>query len=246
MRGYLVRVGVDQSFGSWNAPADPQSREYVYIPIPEPDPAPFIHGMETGYNDHIPAISKFALDRKLDMYSDLHFPAPLSGRKTHLDPDFTNLTYGDVGNRRGSGISELDEGDLLVFYAGLRPVTASESPLVYALIGLFIIDKILNGDEVPHKDWHQNAHTRCPREGRSDIIIWGKPDVSGRLRHYIPIGNYRERAYRVTPELLKQWGDLSVNNGYIQRSAVPPSFLDASKFYTWFQQQNPILLANNY
>jgi hypothetical protein len=30
MRAYLVRIGIDQAFGGWNAPVDPRTNEYVY------------------------------------------------------------------------------------------------------------------------------------------------------------------------------------------------------------------------
>jgi hypothetical protein len=33
MRAYLVRIGVDQAFGGWNAPMNPETREFVYVPI---------------------------------------------------------------------------------------------------------------------------------------------------------------------------------------------------------------------
>ena len=38
MRAYLVRIGVDQAFGEWNAPMNPETREFVYVPIPETRP----------------------------------------------------------------------------------------------------------------------------------------------------------------------------------------------------------------
>ena len=58
----------------------------------------------------------------------------------HLDPDFEWLTYGDNGDKRGAGIKHLSEGDLLVFYAGLKPVRAS-GKLIYGLVGLYVVDK---------------------------------------------------------------------------------------------------------
>ena len=47
--------------------------------------------------------------------------------------------------------------------------------------------------------------------------------VPQRMRHVRGLGEWRDRAYRVRKDLLKTWGGLSVNDGYIQRSAVPPS-----------------------
>ena len=44
MRGYLIRIGVDQAFGGWNAPMDPETNEFVYVPIPESRPMPRVDG----------------------------------------------------------------------------------------------------------------------------------------------------------------------------------------------------------
>ncbi len=35
MRGYVVRIGVDQAYGQGNAPMDPRTNEFMYVPIPE-------------------------------------------------------------------------------------------------------------------------------------------------------------------------------------------------------------------
>jgi hypothetical protein len=56
-------------------------------------------------------------------------------RSMHLDPDFEYLTYGDEGSRRGAGMVDMSEGDLLVYYGGLRPVYHCEHKLIYALMG---------------------------------------------------------------------------------------------------------------
>jgi hypothetical protein len=40
-------------------------------------------------------------------------------------------------------------------------------------------------------------------------------------------------------------GGLTVDNGYIQRSAVPPLFRNAERFYHWFQKQKVTLMNTN-
>lgn len=35
MQAILIRIGVDHSYGGWNAPADPETGQFVYVPIPE-------------------------------------------------------------------------------------------------------------------------------------------------------------------------------------------------------------------
>jgi len=164
----------------------------------------------------------------------------------HLDPDFEHLTYGDVGDRRGSHIRELKENDLLVFYAGLRPCQPCEHKLIYALVGVFVVDEVVNASTIPQSRWNENAHTRKQKRGASDIVVRAKLGVSGRFAQFIPIGEYRERAYRVRRDLLKDWGGLTVENGYIQRSARPPRFLNATMFRRWLDDQNVSLIqANN-
>ena len=40
----------------------------------------------------------------------------------HFDPDFGDLTYGDIAKRRGRDIAKLNSGDLIAFYSGLRSI----------------------------------------------------------------------------------------------------------------------------
>jgi hypothetical protein len=246
MNGVLVRIGVDAAYGRWNAPADPITREFVYVPIPESATTEFHASCERRYHEIGDALARFADSRGLNLASDLRFPEALTRASMHLDPDFETLTYGDVGARRGSDIRFLERGDLLVFYAGLRPVSKCEHRLIYAIIGVFTVDHVVNADEVPCERWNENAHTRKIKRGDSDIVVRAIRSKSGRLRHLIPIGEFRNRAYRVRHDLLEEWGGISVNDGYIQRSARPPRFLDAARFYDWFTRQNPALVQSNW
>ena len=163
----------------------------------------------------------------------------------HLDPDYSHLTYGDQGQRAVQIMGKVGAGDLLVFYAGLRDVHPNPR-LVYALIGLFVIDTVVPAATVPPALWHENAHTRrCTPFSGHDIVVRAKREVSGRCERAIPIGHFASRAYRVLPHILTAWGGLSVRNGYLQRSARLPEFLDAAKFYAWFLAQGVPLVARN-
>jgi hypothetical protein len=162
----------------------------------------------------------------------------------HLDPDFDHLTYGDNGARRGAGIAALGPNDLLVFYAGLRSITDPHK-LVYALIGLFVVEEIVRAVSVPAERRGENAHTRWAAISDNDVIARGKTGVSGRFDRCVAIGEWRDKAYRVCRKIEDAWGGLTVKNGYIQRSAVPPAFLNAKMFYHWFQQQDINLLKRN-
>jgi hypothetical protein len=175
---------------------------------------------------------------------DLHFPEALRNRKMHLDPDFENLTYGDNGSVRGAGIATLTTGDFLVFYAGLRSIE-SPCPLFYGLIGLFAIQEVVRATDVPLDHIHENAHTRWTPISAKDVIVRGRPGTSGRFDRCIQIGEWRNRAYRVRRDVEEAWGGLNVKNGFIQRSVVPPEFLNAARFNSWFQQQNITLIQRN-
>ena len=157
---------------------------------------------------------------------------------------FNIETAGDNGNTKQIR-TKVGLGDLLVFYAGMRDVQLC-SGLIYTLIGLYVVEEIVPALAVPVARRHENAHTRrVLGTGASDIVVRARREVSGRLERCIPIGDYRERAYRVWPKLLSAWGGLSVNNGYLQRSARLPEFMDASRFYNWFLAQSPKLKSTN-
>jgi hypothetical protein len=242
MKGLLVRVGVDQAYGGWNAPVDAEGR-FVYVPIPEAAGTCFHPGLERKYEEVLPALRRYGHDR--DMADGLRFPPALHGRSMHLDPDFACLTYGDVGNRRGARLRDMTDGDLIAFYAGLRPVHPCEHRLVYALVGLYVVHEVVPVESLSPDRWHTNAHARKTVRGESDIVVRAKPAESGRFDRSVPIGEWRAGAYRVRRELLAAWGGLSVKDGYIQRSAVPPTFNHPDQFLAWLQRQGVRLAARN-
>lgn len=245
MKALLIRVAVDQAYGGWNAPVDPVSHQFAYVPIPESSKTVFHPGCERRYELILPALNHFCQQHGKSLDTDLKFPPELHCRAIHLDPDFDQLTYGDNGGRRGAGIVGMQAGDLLVFYAGLRPIDPCIHRLIYAIIGLYVVDEVLPAASVPEDRWDENAHTRKSTRGADDVVVRARPGVSGRLRCCIPIGEWRDGSYRVRHDLLEAWGGLSVKDGFIQRSAVPPSFLDPEQFYKWWQSQSPQLIARN-
>lgn len=232
VNGLLVRVGIDATDGGWNAPVRLATGEFAYVTITETKP--LRAGLARKFDEFAPVVARFGE----------RLPSHLLGRPTHLDPDFAHLTYGDQGRRAQRIRSLLAPGDLLAFFASLRPVDGPARPLVYALIGLYVIAEIVPANSVPPQRWAENAHTRRV-PGETDLVVRAQPGVSGRLRRCLPIGEQREGAYRVRRDLLEAWGGLDVNNGYIQRSGWLPAFLDAARFYRWFQRHKGKLLAEN-
>lgn len=246
MKAILIRVGIDQAYGKWNAPVDESTGEFVYVPIPESSKTVFHAKMGRPYSEVIPHLENFSSIHGIDLYEHLKFPRPLLQEQMHLDPDFETLTYGDQGARRGASLLKFKQGDLLVFYAGLKPIHKSKQKLIYALVGIFVVNEIVMAKDIPQNKWRENAHTRKTNPGAMDVVVRAQPSGSGRLKHCIPIGEYRERAYRVRKDILVDWGGLSVLDGYIQRSAVPPIFSNPARFKRWFYTQKPELFHKNF
>lgn len=234
MRGLLVRVGADLSAGGgrWNGPVHGSTGKFAYVPIPESRPTRT--GLETTYASIEPALDSIRVK----------LPQHLIGSRTHLDPDFEHLTYGDRGNKGRQLARDLSEDDLVVFYAGLKDIDTQK--LAYTIIGLFVVDRIVPISKIPVAESHKNAHTRrMARDEADDVIVIGKAGQSGRALACVPIGEYRSRAYRVTESLLAAWRGISANDGYLQRSAVFPSFLNAAAFWRWWSAQNVELVRRN-
>lgn len=245
MKAVLVRVGIDCIYGGCNAPMNPNTNEFIYVPIHENDKFSFVQDGNRKFRELLPALNAFCKKSILDLYKDLNFPGNLLDKPMHLDPDFDYLTYGDVGDKRGKGIFKLKKGDLIVFYAGLKPVTKIKDNLVYALIGLYYVDKVLLVNEVLGKDKLKNAHTRRTWTGETDIVVFAQKNISGRFDKCIPIGEFRDKAYRVKKEILEEWGGMNIKDGYIQRSVNPPFLLNPEKFIKWLEKKNVNLMNSN-
>lgn len=244
MRGLLIKAGIDQTFGGWNCPLDPLSLDFVYIPIPEQ--RPFHNGCSRQFAEYIPSLKSFCERAMISYGTDLQVPQELLGAGLHLDPDFQYLTYGDSGIRAAL-LQRLSEGDVIGFYAGLKSYDHLDKGLIYALIGLFIVQEVVEARAVPPSQWNENAHIRRIHSvDCDDVVVRARPALSGRLTKCIPIGEWRNRAYRVRHELLTDWGGVSANDGFIQRCVWPPSLLNPSKFYDWFCRQQSEIVQSNY
>lgn len=244
MRGYLVRIGIDQAYGRWNAPANPVTGEFVYLPITDGPSKQYSPGLKRSYREFLRPFANFSAKYPQCNPKHVTLPGELLHSNLHLDPDFEYLTYGDNGAMRGSGVASLQRGDIVVFYAGLRSI-ARQSRLVYALVGILVVDEVVLANSVEPNRRKENAHTRWTPISPVDIVVRGQRRLSGRFDRCLPIGEWRDRAYRVRKDVEEMWGGLSVTDGYIQRSAVPPSFLSAQQFYTWFRKQKVVLLERN-
>lgn len=240
MKGLLVRVGIDQpsAYGGWNAPVNTQSGRYVYVPIRDfsYNDSGYIAGGKHVYGKEVTAtLAAFGSECGDTDNVCFRLPLRLHDEPMHLDPDFLSLTYGDDA-KRGRKLKEFKEDDFIAFYASLRPICGGQ--LVYALIGLFILSAPpIDVAHVPVSQRVFNAHTRWNTVKNGDFVVIGKPGQSGLFDRCVPIGEFRDRAYRVRNDLLTDWGGLGVKNGWIQRSANLPEFNSPNCFREWLDKQ---------
>lgn len=245
MKVLLVRVGIDNSAGYWNAPIDTDTNEFIYIPIPENGSQKYNLKIKIRYDRFISDVKGFCKQYNVDYITDLGFPAMLNDEFVHLDPDFEHLTYGDNGKARGKCLKELQENDLVVFYASMKSINRNLRYLIYAIIGFYTVEKIIRALDLPEKDRYKNAHSRKTEISENDLIVLGKKGKSGRLVKCIPIGEYYNKAYRVRKDILDEWGGLSVNEGYIQRSINPPFINNPDNFLKWIKKFELNLVERN-
>jgi hypothetical protein len=251
-RGLLVRVGIDYSSGGWNAPCDEQ--RFCYVPMGKCKRQELTEHYDErydlcGYRDAVCAFVPAAAPRKA------LWPRRLPPRG-HFDPDFAHLTYGDCRRRAQRIWQVLRKGGFIAFYAGLRPIHQrdnSQGDLVYSIIGFYRFDGLLTGPDVRPSNWDRNEHTReggCVDPGTVIVDALPRKSESGRLLHHIPIGIRRRGArarpaYRVTEELLDEWGGLDVQDGWLERSVFSPEFRKPNRFLRWFDRQNGVLIQRN-
>ena len=144
MKALLVRVGIDLSkkSGGWNAPVNPDTGKFAYVPIIEDESKgkkKIRYGYETSYDQF----------KDVCQNLDVELPKKLYGECAHLDPDFEYLTYGDERNK-GAQLKNLGEGDILAFWAGLSLPKARPRELIYALIGLYVVaEKPIHAKNIP-------------------------------------------------------------------------------------------------
>ena len=203
VKGLLVRVGIDQTYGGWNAPCL-DNNSFCYLPIPIYPLEVFEHGLETTYDDFEQAYQRFA------PANAVAFPDSLHGALCHLDPDFRFLSYGDSG-ARAKRIKDYFEGSMdnfIAFYASFRRIDSNQSDLVYAITGLYRFENVQYAKDVSELQRDQNAHSRVVNyqsPENTDIVIFADKSKSGRLKYLLPIGERFSNHYYVREELLKQW-----------------------------------------
>ncbi|MCA9288022.1 MAG: hypothetical protein KDA05_05525 [Phycisphaerales bacterium] len=253
MRAILIRIGADgtRGGGQWLAPADPDSGRFVYIPIPEGATA-FRPGCERRFDELAEPLRAFLAEHGVaDRYWRTRLEAK-RGRPMHLDPDFEHLTYGDDGTARGRELATFDAGDLIVFYTAFRPIRPAPA-LVYAMTGLFVVERVQRAPDVTPDRYAQNAHTRKASIAPGDIVVRARPEGSGRCERCVPIGEKRGASnYYLRPDVEEAWGGLVKvdrsprKSSWLNMSGVPPLLGDPDGFLRWWRGQGVGLVQRNF
>src|SRR5574340_95386 len=103
-----LRVGIELGCGGTLGPIFPDGT-FEYVPIPE---SPQNVGPRSVYYRDLPARSGAMLAQ--------YVPRRSREAAAHYDPEFESFTYGDPTPKKRAQLLRLNDGDLLVFYAGLR------------------------------------------------------------------------------------------------------------------------------
>lgn len=169
----LLRVGIDTAAGGALGPVF-RDGSFEFIPIPDK----YDLGPRT-YGDTVGRSGKVLAD-----YLPENRRAAMSSCAMHDDPEWETFTYGDP-TRPKAGLQRLVPGDLLVFYAGLRPYAFDGPPALY-IVGYFEVELAGLAENMTPKDLHRcrgNFHVRHRRifHRQRPYLVLVKGDRNSRL-----------------------------------------------------------------
>lgn len=127
MQVVLLRVGIDTGSGGIHSPLFSDG-SFEYIPIPDS-----FRG--TGADQRTYGNTTGRGGRRLVDYFPEGRRESVCNQSIHFDPEFQTFTYGDPTRPKAS-LRQLNEGSLLVFYAGLKGWNFDCPPALY-IIGCF-------------------------------------------------------------------------------------------------------------
>ena len=225
----LLRVGIDTGSGGIHGPIF-RDGSFEYIPIPDGFGGSGVdrrtYGNTVGTNGR-PMVSWFPQGRRQRM----------SRQPIHFDPEFETFTYGDP-TRLKSSLRELDEGSLLVFYAGLEGWDCDRAAALY-VIGYFEVVRAgragsFDGDELTRlfgKNFHVR-HADVLDDQRERLVLVKGGAGSRLLRKAVRISTVGvdvsgRPLHRLSPEMQEVFGDFEGRTS-LQRSPprwVAPGFV---------------------
>lgn len=228
MKVLLLRVGIDSGCGGALGPIFPDST-FEYVPIPE---NPQYASTRSVYYKELPARHGGTLAQ--------YVPLRYREAAAHYDPEFETFTYGDPTPKKRTQLLRLEDGDLFVFYAGLRPVGSSTPSRLY-IIGYFTVASAqsieIKNPWPPTDRPHllNNAHLRRNRPDPGLVVVCGHAQASKLLERAVAISDEEQRA---TPETEKRLGI----RGSLKRAIgrwVPSEHVAGA--VDWIVHQGPVM-----
>ena len=181
MRVYLANVGANSSHGQLISPLF-EDGTFELLPIPEIIRTREGRQRTVRYRD---LRSHYNPDQDLLQY----VPQKMWDNACHNDPEFKTLTYGDNGtNGRSSALTQLREGDALLFIARLERRTASSRSRhsgFYLIGGLLVAHaEFVTPDHQGWERFSDNAHTI---RGDPEFLGVAGSERSRRFQHAVPV-----------------------------------------------------------
>ena len=216
----LLRVGIDTGCGGILGPLF-EDNTFEFIPIPDSsNSSKLTYGSMVGRKGK-PFVSYFPQSWQTKMQN----------QAVHNDPEFKSFTYGDPCRPKRS-LRELKQGDLLVFYAGLKGWSVNIDAALY-IIGYFEIDQVGIASSFARADlklFAENAHLepKCFRRfDKKDLVLIKGTDNSKLLMKAIKLScNGHDCSGRtikiLSPEMQKVFGDF---NGKVCIQRCPPRWV---------------------
>jgi len=229
MQVVLLRVGIDTGSGGIHGPMFADG-SFEYIPIPD-------NFGRKGVDKRTYGNTLSKTGRKLVDYFPEARREKVFNQSIHFDPEFETFTYGDPTSPKAR-LRELEEGSLLVFYAGLEGWDFHCSPALY-IIGFFEVDRARKVSSFATKEvdemFRNNFHVmhRKVFEDQKERLVLVKGSPSSRLlTKAVRISSLgRDKSghplQRLSPEMQTIFGEFGGNTS-IQRSPprwVAPEFI---------------------
>ena len=232
MQVVLLRVGIDTGSGGILGPLFADG-SFEFIPIPDG------YG-GAGVDSRTYGNTCGKGGRRLVEYFPQSRRDEVSGQPLHFDPEFETFTYGDPTRPKAS-LRRLEEGSLLVFYAGLKGWD-SDCPSGMYIVGYFEVARAgLATSFVPNEleeMFRNNFHVmhKAVFDDQKNRLVLVKGNANSRLlKKAVKISSVgtdrRGRAlHRLSPEMQAVFGGFGGNTS-IQRSPprwVAPEFVESA------------------
>lgn len=181
MKMVLLRVGVDSGSGGIQGPLFADG-SFEFIPIPD----------NSGYGSRTYGNTLGLKGRPMATYFPEGRRPAIAAQPMHLDPEFETFTYGDPTSPKAR-LRELQQSDMLVFYAGLSGWDYECAPALY-LVGYFVVEWAGRATDLPEEDMRKRCgrnfhvfHDELFREQKTRLVIVQGGPGSRLLQRAYPI-----------------------------------------------------------